>query len=209
MKRRSLLVAALLAGALTIGSQAQAKPTTWNIDPAHSRVSFTVRHLFSKVPGNFNTFSGAVVFDPEKPGTGSVQVEIDANSINTNVEKRDNHLRSADFFDVAKYPKLTFVSTGVKDLGGGKLEIAGNLTMHGVTKPVTLAATVLGSGPGMSGKLTAGFEATTKLDRTEYGVVWNAPLDTGGTLLSNDVDITLNIEAVEHTEEAAPAPAKK
>ncbi len=204
MKRRSLLAAALLAYALTLGSQAEAKPTTWDIDPAHSRVSFTVRHLFSRVPGYFNTFSGTIAFDPDKPGVGSVKVEIDANSINTNVEKRDNHLRSADFFDVAKYPKITFVSTGVKDLGGGKLEVTGNLTMHGVTKPVTLSTTVLGSGPTMAG-VRAGFEATAKLDRTQYGIVWNKTLDQGGTLLSNDVDLTLNVEAVEHSEEAAPA----
>lgn len=205
MKRRSLPLAALIAGLLTLACQAQAKPTTWDIDPAHSQVAFTIRHIFSRVPGHFGTFSGTIQFDPDSPGTGSVQVEIDANSINTSVEKRDNHLRSADFFDVAKYPKITFVSTGVKDLGGGKLEVTGNLTMHGVTKPVTLATVVLGSGPSMQGQLRAGFEATSKLDRTAFGIIWNKTLDQGGTLLSNDVDLTLDVEAVEHTAEAAPA----
>jgi polyisoprenoid-binding protein YceI len=157
------------------------------------------------VTGNFGTFTGSIQFDPDNPGTGSVQVDIDASSINTGVEKRDNHLRSADFFEVAKYPKLVFVSTGVKDLGGGKLEVSGNLTMHGVTKPIVLATTVLGSGPTMQGQLRAGFEATAKLDRTQYGIVWNRTLDQGGTLLSNDVDLTLDIEAVEHTADSAPA----
>ncbi len=209
MKRHAFVAAALVAGALTIGPAALAKPTTWDIDPAHSRVSFNVRHFFSRVPGTFNTFTGTIVFDPDSPSTGSVQVEIDANSVNTNVEKRDNHLRSADFFDVTKYPKITFTSTGVKDLGGGKLEVAGNLTMHGVTKPVTLAASVLGSGPTMGGQVRAGFQATTKLDRTEYGIIWNKTLDKGGTMLSNDVDIELDIEAVEHTDTGETAPAKK
>jgi polyisoprenoid-binding protein YceI len=201
--RHRMLAAALLAGALLTSSTARAKPATWKIDPNHSRITFSVRHLFSKVPGNFDTFTGTIRFDPDDPSSASTQVEIDAKSVDTKVERRDDDLRSPNFFDVEKYPTITFTSTGVKDLGGGKLQVAGTLTMHGVTKPVTLATTVLGSGPAMNGQVRAGFEATTTLDRKEYGIVWNRQLDQGGMLLGDDVAIELDIEAVAETDEAA------
>jgi len=199
--RRTLALAGTV-GLLLLGTLAEAKPLTWKIDPNHSRVSFSIRHIFSKVPGTFDAFSGTIQFDPEKPAAASTQIEIDAKSINTNVERRDNDLRSANFFDVEKYPTLSFASTGVKDLGNGKLEIAGNLTMHGVTKPVTLDATLLGSGPGMSGETRAGFEATTTIDRKQFGIIWNRQLDQG-TLLGDDVAIRIDIEAVAQPEDTS------
>lgn len=201
--RRTVLAG--VTGFLFLASPVHAKPVTWKIDPGHSSVGFSVRHIFSKVPGSFDTFSGTILYDPDKPAGGSVQVEIDAKSINTKVERRDNDLRSPNFFDAEKYPTITFVSTGVKDLGSGKLEVAGNLTMHGVTKPVTLATTALGSGPAMNGQVRAGFEATVTLDRKEFGIVWNRQLDQGGMLLGDDVAIQINIEAVAQTEDAGPA----
>jgi polyisoprenoid-binding protein YceI len=200
MNLRRTAVLAGIAGFLLLGSPVHAKPVTWKIDPSHSSIGFSVRHIFSKVPGNFDTFSGTILFDPDKPAGGSVQVEIDPKSINTKVERRDNDLRSPNFFDTEKYPTITFISTGVKDLGSGKLEVAGNLTMHGVTKPVTLATTALGSGPAMNGQVRAGFEATVTLDRKEFGIVWNRQLDQGGMLLGDDVAIQLNIEAVAQDE---------
>ena len=199
--RRTLALAGTV-GLLLLGTLAEAKPLTWKIDPNHSRVSFSIRHIFSKVPGTFDAFSGTIQFDPEKPAAASTQIEIDAKSINTNVERRDNDLRSANLFDVEKYPTLSFASTGVKDLGNGKLEIAGNLTMHGVTKPVTLDATLLGSGPGMSGETRAGFEATTTIDRKQFGIIWNRQLDQG-TLLGDDVAIRIDIEAVAQPEDTS------
>ena len=207
MRFSRLFTAAVLAGALATGSLAQAKPATWDIDTAHSGVAFTIRHLFAKVPGSFDAFSGTVVYDAENPAASSAQIEIQAKSIDTKNDRRDNHLRSADFFEVEKYPTITFKSTAVKDLGGGKHELTGDLTMHGVTKSVTLAVTFLGAGPGMGGETRAGFEATGTLNRKDFGIVWNKALDQGGTLLGDDVAITIGVEAVEHRDE--PVAGKK
>jgi polyisoprenoid-binding protein YceI len=205
MNVRRIVAVAGIAAPLLLGSVAEAKPGSWKIDPNHSRITFSIRHLFSRVPGNFDTFSGSIQFDPEKPATGSTQIEIDPKSIDTKVERRDNDLRGPDFFDVEKYPTITFRSTGVRDLGDGKLQVVGNLTMRGVTKPVTLAATLLGSGPGMNGETRAGFEATGTINRKEFGIVWNRQLDQGGMLLGDDVGIQIDIEAVAQGEGAAPA----
>src|SRR5258705_6824631 len=142
--RKSPFVAAIAAAALLgLSSMAQAAPTTWTIDPNHSNVTFTIRHFFSKVTGSFTKFSGKIVYDPANVAASSAQADIDAASIFTANEKRDGHLRSADFFDVEKFPKLTFQSTKVTPQGD-KLVIEGNLTMHGITKPVTLEGALLG-----------------------------------------------------------------
>ena len=199
MRSKSLLAAALIVAALTVAGAAHA--TSWLIDPNHSSVGFTIRHFFSKVPGNFDKFSGAIEFDPANPTAASVKVDIDPASINTKTEKRDNHLRSADFFDVVKYPTMSFVSTKVTKGEGDKLSVEGNLTMHGVTKPVTLTVTFLGAGPALGGQ-RAGFEATTKINRLDYGVSWNKTVDNG-MMLGDDVDITIGIEAY------TPPPAEK
>jgi len=187
-----LFVAAQFGGAATV----LAKPVAFVIDPNHSRATFSIRHIFSKVPGSFTRLQGTLTFDVDAPTVSSVRAEIDASSIDTANSRRDADLRSDNFFDVEKYPTLTFVSGKVKDLGQGKLEVAGDLTMHGVTKPVTLAASYLGSGPGPDGVLHAGFEGTTRIDRKEFGIVWNRTLDQGGTLLGDDVDVRLDIEAI-------------
>lgn len=190
--RRAPAAASLLAAALlTLTTAAQAAPTTWTIDPNHSNVTFTIRHFFSKVTGSFTKFSGTIVYDPANPAAASAKAEIDAASINTANERRDGHLKSADFFDVAKYPTLTFESTKVT-ADGGKLKIEGNLTMHGVTKPVTLEGEFLGAGPAMGGQ-RAGFEASAKVDRKDFGIIWNKVVDQG-TMLGDDVDIRLAVE---------------
>ena len=196
MKRiRSVALPFLLLAALALAARAQATPQAYEIDPVHSRVEFSIRHMFSKVTGNFTKFQGQVVYDPAAPTASSVKVEIDAGSINTADERRDKHLKSPDFFDVAKFPTLTFTSGKVTSAADGKLKVEGTLTMHGVTKPVVLDAAFLGSGPGLDGMTRAGFEAGTKVDRKDFGVVWNKALDQGGTLLGDDVSINLQIEA--------------
>jgi polyisoprenoid-binding protein YceI len=208
--RNSLVGLALLL-ALAVTSVAQAAPTTWTIDPVHSQVGFSIRHFFSKVPGNFTKFSGTIVYDPDKPDASTTKVEIDATSINTENEKRDTHLKSEDFFYTEKFPTLTFVSNKVVSAEKGKLTVQGDLTMRGVTKPVTLDVTFLGAGPTFQGEQRAGFEATAKVNRKDYNISWNRALDQGGTLLGDDVDIKIGIEATYRPAEApakAPAAAK-
>ena len=193
---RKAFTATLLALVLALAGNAQAAPQSWTIDPNHSQVGFSVRHFFSKVPGNFTKFSGTIVYDAAKPTASSVKAEIDAASIDTRNEKRDGHLRSEDFFFVEKYPTLRFESTKVTQAADGKLSIEGNLTMRGVTKPVTLDASFLGAGPSMNGEQRSGFEATAKLNRKDFGIVWNKTLDQGGTMLGDDVDIRISVEGV-------------
>ncbi|MGE5176601.1 MAG: YceI family protein [Hyphomicrobiales bacterium] len=194
-RSQRLTAAAVLAGlVLAAGSVAQAAPATWTIDVNHSTVAFSIRHLFSKVHGSFAKFSGAVIYDPANPAASSVRAEIDASSVTTNNETRDKDLRSDDFFDVAKYPTITFESTKVSTGADKKLMVEGNLTMHGITKPVTLDVSFLGSGKGPMGEDRVGFEATTTIDRKDFDIVWNRNLDQGGTLLGDDVEISLSIE---------------
>jgi len=188
MRRLPFLASLLVSIALVTGVSAHA--ATWVIDENHSSVSFKVRHLFTKVPGGFLKFAGTVEYDPAKPEAGSVTVSIDAASVNTRQERRDKHLRSADFFDVESYPMLTFESTKVVKGEGNAFTVEGNLTMRGVTKPVTLAAVYLGSN-----ERTAGFEATTTVNRKDFDISWNRTLDNGGVVLGDDVEITITIEA--------------
>lgn len=206
---RNALGALALALTLSFASAVQAAPTTYAIDNGHSNVGFTVRHIFSKVPGSFTKFSGAIVYDPAKPAESSVKAEIDASSVNTRHEKRDAHLKTEDFFFVEKYPTLTFESTKVTPAGEGKLKVDGNLTMRGVTKPVTLDVTVLGTNQSDRGGI-AGFEAVTKVNRKDFGINWNRALDQGGMVLGDDVEIRLDVEANYKNEAKAEAatPAK-
>ena len=201
-------LATLLAASLLIAGTAFAAPQSYEIDPAHSRVEFTIRHIVSKVTGNFAGFKGTINYDAAAVAGSSTNVEIDASTIDTNNDRRDNHLKSPDFFDVAKYPTLTFTSTKVVPGDEGKFKIQGTLTMHGITKPVTLDAAFLGAGPGMDGAPRVGFEATTKVDRKDYGIIWNKALDQGGTLLGDDVTINLEIEAIAPKPEASKETAK-
>lgn len=168
----------------------------WDIDVGHSAIHFWVRHMvISKVHGRFARWSGALELDLADPTRSSVDVRIDAASIDTQVADRDAHLRSADFLDVANHPELTFRSTRIEKAGEG-YRVVGNLTLHGVTREVVLDAEFSGTGKDPWGNERAGFSARTVLDRKEYGLAWNAALETGGLLVGEKVEITLEVEAV-------------
>jgi polyisoprenoid-binding protein YceI len=168
---------------------------TWDIDPVHSDVSFTVRHMMvSKVRGRFGSFSGEIVTGEDVTGS-SVSATIDATSIDTNNEQRDNHIRSADFFDVENHPTWTFTSNAVR-VDDEDLFLDGELTIKGVTRPVTLSLQVEGFGPDAYGGTRAGFSASTTINRADYGVDISMPLDGGGVVVGDKVTINLEIEAV-------------
>jgi polyisoprenoid-binding protein YceI len=191
MKIRSHLLAASLA--LGLVASARAAVETYEIDPAHSAVAFNIRHLVSKVPGSFTKFSGTITVDRENPEANSVTANIDTNSINTANEKRDSHLRTPDFLDVMKFGTITFKSTGWKKTGESTFDVSGDLTIHGVTKPVVLKTTLLGFGPGMQpGAQVSGWEASTTINRRDFGVNGPAML---GRAVGDDVTITISIEA--------------
>ncbi|HEU4403374.1 MAG TPA: YceI family protein, partial [Candidatus Polarisedimenticolia bacterium] len=181
---------------------------TYTIDPEHTNIGFKVKHFFSKVPGRFNKFEGTMTLDQADLSKATVNVSIDAASIDTNEPARDKHLRSDAFFDVEKNPKITFQSTKVRPAGPNKLQIDGNLSIRGVTKPVTLDVDVLGFGPDAWGGYRGGFEAHTQINRLDYGVSWNDVVEGGGYILGNDVEITLNIEAVKQKPKPAETPKK-
>ncbi len=170
---------------------------TWAIDPVHSEVSFTVRHMMvSKVRGRFDTFEGTIV-TAEDPLNSVVTASVDLASINTGQEQRDAHIRSADFFEVEKHTHMTFVSTGIRPDGSDFL-LDGDLTLKGVTKPVTFKLEFSGIGPDAYGGTRAGFSATTEINRTDYGVNFNGPIPgvPGGVAVSEKVTINLEIEGV-------------
>jgi polyisoprenoid-binding protein YceI len=167
---------------------------TWNIDQSHSGVEFTVTHLMiSKVRGRFSDISGSVVTDGTPEGS-RVTVELGTASINTHEAGRDTHLRSADFFDVEKYPKIRFVSTAIKSKSADEFRITGDLTIKDVTKAVDIEVTREGSGRDPWGNDRAGFSATLKIDRRDFGLTWNQALETGGVMVSNEVKLTIDVE---------------
>lgn len=167
---------------------------TWAIDPTHSSISFSVRHLVvSKVRGTFGAFSGAVTVAED--GTPSVSAEIDVASVHTGNEQRDAHLRAADFFDVEKYPTATFVSTSVTP-DGDNYRLDGEITLKGVTRTVSLALEFNGVNPGMGHGAVAGFEASVVLNRKDFGIDIDMPLETGGAVVGDKVTVTLEIEAL-------------
>ena len=207
---RNPALAALAVSALGLfATPAAAAPENFTIDPAHSAVAFSIRHLFSRVPGRFTRFEGKLVVDRDDFTKSTAQVSIDAASIDTNEPARDKHLRSDAFFDVAKHAKITFQSTSVKQVSPNKLQIAGDLTIRGTTKPVVLDVDVLGFGPGYGGGVRGGFEARTKINRQDFGVAWNDVIEGGGAVLGDDVDITLNVEAAKEQPKPAASPAPK
>lgn len=169
---------------------------TFNIDKAHSEAFFQVRHLVTRVRGSFKQFEGTVDMDMDNPEKSSVSFTIQASSVDTGEPDRDNHLRSGDFFDVEKFPTLTFSSTAVSKKGDEEYDVAGDLTIHGVTKQITLPVTFLGFAKDPWGNQRAGFEAETKIDRKDYGLKWNAPLEAGGLLVGDEVKISLSVQAV-------------
>ncbi len=189
----------ILTAALTLtGLAATAHAVTYKLDSDHTSVVFHVRHLFSQVEGRFDKFSGSIDFDPAKPEATRVQGSIDAASINTNVAKRDTHLRSKDFFDVATYPKITFASTGVSDVDTKKMtgKLHGKLSMRGVEKDVVLEVAFLGAGKDPWGNAKAGFTASTKINRKDFGLTWNQALEAGGFLVGDDVTIDISAEGI-------------
>lgn len=166
-----------------------------NIDPSHSSVSFVVRHMaFAKARGNFGVFEGTINFDQDNVANSSANISIDAASIDTKDENRDNHLRSNDFFGAEDNPKVTFVSTSVTP-DGDDYKINGDLTMNGVTKPVTLDAEFNGKGQSPMGVEVWSFSADTKVNRKDFGMNWNAAVEAGGFLVSDEVKIEIEIEA--------------
>ena len=165
------------------------------IDRSHSEVAFQVRHLLSKVRGRFTDFAGTIEFDESNPQNARLDVVIQAASIDTAETDRDKHLRSADFFEVDKYPTLTFVSTSVSPRGGKAYDIAGQLTIHGVTRPVLLTASFLGTAQDPWGNTRFVFEAELTLNRKDFGLTWNAALETGGFLVGDEVKVMLSIQA--------------
>lgn len=173
-----------------------ADTSVWEIDPAHSSVLFAVRHLMvATVRGEFGKVTGTVTLDENDPTKSSIEATIDTTSINTRNAKRDEHLRGPDFFDVEKYPTMTFKSTKIEALGEGKFKVSGDLTMHGVTKEVVLA--VEGTTTPVKdpmGRVKLGGGATTTLNRKDFGIVYNRPLETGGILIGEEVDVTIDVE---------------
>lgn len=204
---KQILPIALLASSLLVGAPPTAaqmasemvpasRASTWQIDRTHSELTFRIRHLVSRVRGSFDDWSGSLVADPNDLANGSVQVAIKTASINTNHERRDNHLRSSDFFDAPNHPEITFRSTRVEG-SGENLRIHGHLTMRGVTRPVVLEGRSLGTTRDGQGRQRMGFEAETTVNRQDYGVSWNNLAEGGGVVLGDEVTISIVVAAVQ------------
>ncbi|HLA79915.1 MAG TPA: YceI family protein [Vicinamibacteria bacterium] len=196
---------AFVLAAATLIAQPVLAADTYSVDKTHSDLSFQIRHLVGKVRGSFGDFSGTINADATKPEASTVEFTIKAASIDTANEDRDKHLRSADFFEVEKFPEISFKSTKVKLLGKDRYEVTGDFSMHGVTKPLTLPVSFLGSGKDPWGNERAGFETTTTLNRKDFGIVWNKTLDAGGLVLGDEVSVSITLEALKKKE----APAAK
>jgi polyisoprenoid-binding protein YceI len=197
VKTRSLLILVLL-----LPAPARAEPTVYKVDGDHSGVNFSIRHFVTNVSGRFRDFDGVIRYDKLNPAASSVELTVKAASIDTASNDRDEDLRSKKFFDVQTYPTLTFTSTRVAAKDAATLEVTGNLTLHGVTRQITLPVTVLGTMQAPRGE-KAGFETSFTVDRKEYGITWNNVLDSG-PMLGDQVRIHIDIEA----NSVAPKPAK-
>ena len=171
---------------------------SWEIDASHSQATFSVKHMMvSTVRGHFKVLSGHLQIDEQNPQNSWVEAQVDTASIDTRDERRDGHLRSADFFDVQTYPTITFKSTKVERISGNEYNVTGDLTMHGVTRPVTFKAEYFGQGKNPWGLTVAGLSAKTKINRKDWGLNWNQTLETGGWLVSEDVTIEIDLETVQ------------
>jgi polyisoprenoid-binding protein YceI len=169
---------------------------TFTVDKAHSEAEFQVRHLITKVRGRFSDFEGTIQFDEEQPANSSVTITIPAASVDTNVADRDTHLRSEDFFFVEKYPQISFASTAIKGTGSpDTYEVTGDLTIRGVTRRVTLPVSYLGKAKDPWGNEKLGFETEITINRKDFGLMWNAALETGGFLVGDDVKLSMSIQA--------------
>jgi polyisoprenoid-binding protein YceI len=201
MKLTRIFALAVLA-ALPLLAQETAAPKaaapatvteSWTVDKAHSSAEFKVRHFVTNVTGRFKTFDAVINLDRTKPANSSVEFTIDTASIDTGNANRDEHLKSPDFFEVAKFPAITFKSTSIKETSTDVYAVTGDLTMHGVTKRVTLPVTFLGFVRNPRGE-KAGFEIETTINRKDYGIVWNRTMDEGGVMLGDDVKVAINLE---------------
>lgn len=174
---------------------------TWQIDSAHSHIAFSARHMMiSKVRGRFENFSGVINFDENNPAASTVNVEIEAASINTRMGQRDDHLRSADFLDAANHPTLTFASKRIEVTGENSGKLIGDLTIRDITKEVVLDVEYAGQAKSPWGMISAGFSASTTINRKDWGLEWNAPLETGGVLVGDLVTIDIELELIKQPE---------
>lgn len=179
---------------------------TWQIDSAHSHIYFTARHMMiSKVRGQFEKFSGVVNFDEDNPAATAVEVEVDVASINTREAQRDEHLKSPDFFDAGNYPVVTFKSTKVEQIDAEAGKLHGDLTIRGVTHPVVLDVEYAGKAKSPWGTISAGFSASTTLNRKDWGLNWNQALETGGWLVGDKIKLEIELELVQVPEAEAAA----
>lgn len=180
---------------LTAAITGQANAQTWTIDNAHSQVMFTVSHLvIAEVTGSFKAFSGNITAAKPDFSDAAIEFNIDVNTINTDNEMRDNHLKSDDFFNVAKYPKMTFKGKGMKKISGNKYQLTGDMTIRDVTKPVTLDVTYAGTVKDPYGNTKAGFKIKGTINRLDYNLKWNTMTEAGGAVVGSDVDFTCNLE---------------
>jgi polyisoprenoid-binding protein YceI len=188
----------LIALVLTIAVPLAASADSWQIDPVHTSIGFSVRHMtISSVKGQFDKFAGTITVKGKDPASASIDVTIDTASVNTQSKDRDADLKSANFLDVAKYPTMTFKSKKVETVGGGKYKVVGDLTLHGVTRPVTLAVDV--PGPPIKdpwGNERAGASVTAKISRKAFGLTWNKLIEAGGAVVGDEVSISIDVEAV-------------
>jgi polyisoprenoid-binding protein YceI len=198
-------LAVLVLALLTLPAAAFAESKTYTVDTAHSVASFQIRHLMTKVDGRFRDVGGSVVYDPQAPAASAVEIVVQAASIDTANSRRDDHLRSADFFEVEKYPTLAFKSVSVQPVSATMLQVTGDLTIKGHTERVTVPVEILGTMPYRGGE-KAGFETTFTVDRKAYGVTWNRAVDQGGMVLGDDVAVTIRLQA-DWAPPAPPAPA--
>jgi polyisoprenoid-binding protein YceI len=195
------LAAIAVAGLASVTAQPAAAATeTYKIDAVHSGIRFSVRHLFSPTPGRFSDFAGTLKYDAAHPENSQIELTIQAASIDTDNDRRDQHLQSEDFLFVEKFPTLTFKSTSIVPTEkAGHFQVTGDFTLRGVTHPVTLAVQLLGFGEVAGMGYRGGFTATTTINRQDFGVKWNKVLDTGGTLLADEVQIECALEVVRET----------
>ncbi len=181
--------------------QATTTLTRWNIDPAHSEIGFAAKHMMiSNVRGRFSDVAGFIDFDESDPESAKIDVEVSVSSVDTRQEPRDKHLRSADFFDAENHPSMKFVSTKVEHVQGNEYKATGDLTIRGTTNPVTLDATFEGAHPDPWGGIRAGFTASGKINRHEFGMTWNSAIEAGGVVVGPEIKIQLEVEAVKQAQ---------
>ncbi len=199
------LQAVALAGTLALASQPAQALDTFVIDKAHSETGFQIRHMISKTRGRFTDFEGVIRLDRARPEASSVEFTVEAASIDTDVEDRDKHLRSADFFDVENHPRVTFRSERVRAAGKDRYDVTGTLSLRGVEKRITLPVVFSGVARDPWGNERAGFSTLITLNRKDFGMVWNKALDQGGFVLGDQVWVTIEVEAIKEKEEEKAA----